>query len=54
MTALLEHRTRLIVVVAFVIAVAIFAAVDQGAVQASAFLPVFVGIWLLERKKRTA
>ena len=51
MTALYEHRTRLIVTVAFVVAATMYAAVDQGLVQASAFLPVFIGIWLLERKR---
>lgn len=51
MNALLEQRTRLIVTVAFVVGATIYAAIDRGLVQASAFLPVFVGIWLLERRR---
>jgi hypothetical protein len=39
------------ITVAFVVAVTIYAAVGQGLVQASAFAPVFLGIWLLERKR---
>ena len=50
MTALFEHRTRLIITVGFVVAATIYAAVAEGLVQASAFAPVFLGIWLLERK----
>ena len=37
MTALFEHRTRLIVTVGFVVAATIYAAVAEGLVQASAF-----------------
>lgn len=51
MTALFEHRAPLIVTVAFVVAATIYAAVAEGLVQASAFAPVFIGIWLLERKR---
>lgn len=51
MQALSEHRTHLMITVAFVVAATIYAAVDAGLVQASAFAPVFLGIWLLERKR---
>jgi hypothetical protein len=51
MNALLEHRTHLIISYAFVAAVTIYAAVAEGLLVASAFLPVFVGMWLTERKR---
>ena len=51
MNALLEHRTPLIISFGFVAAVTIYAAVTEGLLVASAFLPVFVGMWLMERKR---
>ena len=51
MNALLEHRTPLIISFGFVAAVTIYAAVTKGLLVASAFLPVFVGMWLMERKR---
>ena len=51
MNALLEHRTQLIISFGFVAAVTIYAAVTEGLFVASAFLPVFVGMWLMERKR---
>jgi hypothetical protein len=50
MNALLEHRTHLISY-GFVAAVTIYAAVTEGLLVASAFLPVFAGMWVMERKR---
>ena len=52
MNALLEHRTHLIITFGFVAAITISAAVVEGLLVASAFLPVFVGMWLMERKRQ--
>ena len=54
MNALLEHRTHLIISFSFVAAVTIYAAVTEGLLVASAFLLVFVGMWLMERKRQQA
>ena len=54
MNALLEHGTHLIITFVFVAAVTIYAAVAEGLLVGSAFLPVFVGIWLMERKRQQA
>ena len=51
MNALLEHRTHLIISYGFVAAVTIYVVVAEGLLVASAFLPVFVGMWLMERKR---
>ena len=51
MSALSQQRRLYLLSVAFVAAVAVYAAVTAGLVQATAFLPVFVGMCLLERKR---
>jgi hypothetical protein len=34
----------------FVVALTVYAAIDKGLVEASAFAPVYVLIWLLDRR----
>jgi hypothetical protein len=50
-TAISQQRRLYLASVALVAGVAIYAAVTAGLVQATAFLPVFVGMCLLERKR---
>lgn len=47
-----HHRTYPWLATAFAVGATIFAAVQASLVEASAFLPVFLGIYLLERKKQ--
>lgn len=47
-----NHRTYPWLATAFAVGATILAAVQTRLLEASAFLPVFVGIYLLERKKQ--
>ena len=51
MTAIHMQRTGFLVAVALVAGITVFAAVTAGIVEATAFLPVFLGMYLLERKR---
>ena len=47
-----QYRRRLFLVsVVFVAGVMAYATATAGLVQASAFLPVLLGMWLLERRR---
>jgi hypothetical protein len=50
-TAIQQQRPGFLVAVAIVAGLTVYASVSAGLVQASAFLPVFVGMCLLERKR---
>jgi hypothetical protein len=47
-----NHRSYPWLATAFALGATIFAAVQASLVEASAFLPVFLGIYLLERNKQ--
>ncbi len=51
MIAIHDPRKGFLASLCFVAGVAIYAAVSAGIVQATAFLPVFLGIALLERNR---
>jgi hypothetical protein len=46
-----RQRTGFVVSVALVTGLVIYAVISGGVVQASAFVPVFLGMYLLERKR---
>jgi hypothetical protein len=51
MIAIEQQRTGFLASVVLVAGVTVYAAVSAGILQATAFLPVFLGMWLLERKR---
>jgi hypothetical protein len=51
MTVIHEQRRGFLVAVALVAGVALYAAISAGIVEATAFAPVFLGMYLLERKR---
>jgi hypothetical protein len=52
MTAIHTQRTGFLVTAVFVAGATVYAAVTAGVVQATAFMPVFLGMYLLERKRQ--
>jgi hypothetical protein len=46
-----RQRNGFVVSVALVTGLVIYAVISAGVVQASAFVPVFLGMYLLERKR---
>jgi type IV secretory pathway VirB6-like protein len=51
--AIHQQRIGFLVALAFVAAVTVYAAVTAGIVEATAFAPVFLGMVLLEQRKRS-
>lgn len=51
MTAIHEQRTGFLVAVGLAIGATVYAAVSAGFVEATAFAPVFLLLYLLERKR---
>ena len=51
MTAIRDQRAAYVVALVFVAGITACAAVTAGVVEATAFAPVFLGIYLLERKR---
>ena len=51
MIAIQQQRKLFLASVVFAAGATVYAAVSAGIVQATAFAPVFVGMWLLERKR---
>ena len=47
-----NHKTYPWLATAFAVGATILAAVQASLLEASAFLPVFIGIYLLERKQQ--
>jgi hypothetical protein len=50
-TAIQNQRTAYLVALVLVAGVTISAAIHAGVVEATAFAPVFLGMYLLERKR---
>jgi type IV secretory pathway VirB6-like protein len=53
MTAIQNQRTAYVIALVFAAAVTAYAAISAGVVEATAFAPVFVAMYLLERKRST-
>ena len=51
MTAIHNQRKAFLFALVFVAGLTVFAAVTAGIVAATAFAPVFLGMYLLERKR---
>jgi hypothetical protein len=49
-TAIHEQRKGFLIAVGLVVCATVYAAVSAGALEATAFAPVFLGMYLLERK----
>ena len=54
MTAIQNQRAGYVAALVLVAAVTVFAAVTAGIIEATAFAPVFLGMYLLERKRDAA
>jgi hypothetical protein len=50
-TAIHNKRKAFLITIAFVAGITLYAAATAGIVEATAFAPVFLGIYLLERKR---
>ena len=51
MIAIQQQRKAFLASVVFAAGVTLYAAVSVGIAQATAFAPVFLGMWLLERNR---